>query len=601
MKQKQPINITITSGDRNGGTFTKDFTINVTDSNDPPTDITLSSDVVRRDAPIGTVIGNFSATDQDNSDSHSFSLTSDIFQIVGDTLKTKALLQQDIYSISVTVDDGNGETFDKVFTINTLDFVIMLSENTLDENQPVGTTIGVLSTSDDTGDAARTFTLDVPSMTNFAIVGNTLTSNVVFNYEEGNNTQSISITTTNNAGGNNSQTFMINIMNVNEAPTEIMLSNNAIDENSPIGTNIGTLTTTDPDAGDTHTYTLTTPNDTFLIVEDTLKTNRNLDFETQSSYSLSITTTDNSGRSFPKTFTITVNDVDENANNNPTDITLSNDSIDENALIGTTIGTLTTTDLDSGDTHTYTLTTPNDTFLIDGDTLKTNRAFDFETQSSYSLSITTTDSSGGSFDKMFTITINDVEENTNSDPTDITLSNNTVDENSPVGTEIGRLFTVDPDAGDTHTYTLTTPNDIFQIVGDTLKTNSVLDFETQSSYSLSITTTDNSGGSFDKTFTITVNDVEEDGALSINEVDHLVQVLPVFVKDKCALNIEHAFIGKVVVNIYTLNGTTAKTLVYNKNSRNMSKNIPVTLLPSGVYIVKIQFGKFVALKKIVKH
>ena len=593
--------LSITTTDSSGSTFDKDFTINVTDSNDVPTDINLSNSVVERATSIGTVIGNFSATDPDNGDSHTFTLTSDIFQIVGDTLKTKALLVENTYSISVTADDGNGGTISRDFTIMALDFVIMLSNNSIPENDTIGTTIGFLSTSDDTNDSGRTFAL-VPSMTNFAIVGDTLKSNVVFDYEEGNNTQSISITTTDDEGKDYSQTFMINITNVSDQPpTDITLSNNTVDEDQPVGTTIGTLSTTDLDAGDTHTYTLTTPNDTFQIVGDTLKTNSVLDFETKSSYSLSITTNDGNEGSFDKVFTISVNDLDENANNDPTDITLSNDSIDEDSPIGTTIGTLTTTDLDTGDTHTYTLTTPNDTFLIEGNILKTNRTFDFETQSSYSLSITTTDSSGSTFDKMFTITINDVEENTNSDPTDITLSISTVDENEPVGTKIGRLFTVDPDAGDTHTYTLTTPNAAFQIVEDTLKTNSVLDFETQSSYSLSITTTDNSGGSFSKTFTITVNNVGEDGALSINEVDHLVQVLPVFVKDKCALNIEHAFIGKVVVNMYTLNGTTAKTLVYNKKSRNMSKNIPVTLLPSGVYIVKIQFGNFVALKKIVKH
>ena len=594
--------LSITTTDNSGGSFSKDFIINVTDSNDVPTDINLSNDIVERATSIGTVIGNFTATDPDNGDSHTFTLTSDIFQIVGDTLKTKALLVENTYSISVTADDGNGGIISRDFTIMALDFVIMLSNKSIPENDTIGTTIGLLSTSDDTNDSGRTFALDVPSMTNFAIVGDTLKSNVIFDYEEGNNIQSISITTTDDEGEDYPQTFMINITNVSDQPpTDITLSNNTVDEDQPIGTTIGTLSTTDLDAGDTHTYTLTTPNDTFQIVGDTLKTNSVLDFETKSSYSLSITTNDGNEGSFDKVFTISVNDLDENANNDPTDITLSNDSIDEDSPIGTTIGTLTTTDLDTGDTHTYTLTTPNDTFLIEGNILKTNRTFDFETQSSYSLSITTTDSSGSTFNKDFTITINDVEENTNSDPTDITLSISTVDENEPVGTEIGRLFTVDPDAGDTHTYTLTTPNDTFQIVGDTLKTNSVLDFETQSSYTLSITTTDNSGGSFDKEFTITVNDVEEDGALSINEVDHLVQVLPVFVKDKCALNIEHAFIGKVVVNMYTLNGTTAKTLVYNKKSQNMSKNIPVTLLPSGVYIVKIQFGNFVALKKIVKH
>ena len=42
----------------------------------------------------------------------------------------------------------------------------------------------------------------------------------------------------------------------NLAPTDISLSNASIDENQPSGTDVGTLTTTDPDAGDTHTYTL---------------------------------------------------------------------------------------------------------------------------------------------------------------------------------------------------------------------------------------------------------------------------------------------------------------------------------------------------------
>ena len=44
--------------------------------------------------------------------------------------------------------------------------------------------------------------------------------------------------------------------NVNQAPTDISLSSNTIDENLPSNTVIGNFTTTDPDAGDTHTYTL---------------------------------------------------------------------------------------------------------------------------------------------------------------------------------------------------------------------------------------------------------------------------------------------------------------------------------------------------------
>src|ERR671925_851062 len=42
----------------------------------------------------------------------------------------------------------------------------------------------------------------------------------------------------------------------NQAPTDIQLSNSSIAENQTPPVNVGTLTTTDPDAGDTHTYSL---------------------------------------------------------------------------------------------------------------------------------------------------------------------------------------------------------------------------------------------------------------------------------------------------------------------------------------------------------
>ena len=44
-------------------------------------------------------------------------------------------------------------------------------------------------------------------------------------------------------------------------------------------------------------------------------------------------------------------------------------------------------------------------------------------------------------------------------PTGITLTNNTINENSDVGTTIGMLSTVDTDISDTHTYTLKVNDD----------------------------------------------------------------------------------------------------------------------------------------------
>jgi hypothetical protein len=78
--------------------------------------------------------------------------------------------------------------------------------------------------------------------------------------------------------------FTITVSDVNEAPTELALSNNTIAENQPAGTVIGTLSTTDPDVGDTFTYTLvsgtgSTDNASFDIVGDQVTTATVFDYE----------------------------------------------------------------------------------------------------------------------------------------------------------------------------------------------------------------------------------------------------------------------------------------------------------------------------------
>jgi autotransporter-associated beta strand protein len=305
----------------------------------------------------------------------------------------------------------------------------------------------------------------------------------------------------------------------NAAPTDIALSATAVDENQPIGTTVGTLTTTDPDAGNTFTYTLVagagdTDNAAFSIDGDALKTGAVFDYETKSSYTVRVRTTDQGGLSWEEAFTIDINDVVEDPNAAPTDIALAPAAVDENQPIGTTVGTLTTTDPDAGNTFTYTLVagagdTDNAAFSIDGDALKTGAVFDYETKSSYTVRVRTTDQGGLWYEEAFTIGINDVVESPNAAPTDIALSATAVDENRPFGTTVGTLTTTDPDAGDTFTYTLVpgagdTDNASFSIVGDALKTGAVFDYETKSSYSIRIRTTDQGGLWWEEAFTIDI-------------------------------------------------------------------------------------------------
>jgi hypothetical protein len=82
-----------------------------------------------------------------------------------------------------------------------------------------------------------------------------LRTNTIFNFTQ---TQSynLPIVVTDITGKTFTKTFTINILDLPQAPTNIILSNTTIPENEPINTVVGTFTTTDPDIGNTHTYTL---------------------------------------------------------------------------------------------------------------------------------------------------------------------------------------------------------------------------------------------------------------------------------------------------------------------------------------------------------
>jgi len=107
----------------------------------------------------------------------------------------------------------------------------------------------------------------------------------------------------------------------------------------------------------------------------------------------------------------------------------------------------------------------------------------------------------------FTITVNNV----NDAPSDINISSNSIAENSVSGTTIGTLSVTDVDSGDSATFSFCGGVDDgnFIITGITLKSNSVFDYETKSSYSICVRVTDSGSATFDKNITISITDVNE--------------------------------------------------------------------------------------------
>lgn len=251
-------------------------------------------------------------------------------------------------------------------------------------------------------------------------------------------------------------------------------------------------------AGETQTFTVT-PTDDLIIEND-----ENLTISLSNlSTSLGVDITDGA------TVTITNDDF----NNFPTDISLSTTSIAENNALDATIGNLATTDADAGDSHTYSLVSgtgadDNGSFTIDGNTLKVNNtSFNFEDRTSYSIRVQTDDGNGGTFAKALTVEVTNVNET----PFALSLTNSTIDE-ADEAQQVGSLMTLDPDNGDSFSYTLVagegdTDNGQFAISGSTLSTAGAIDFEDGASRNIRVQVTDAGGLTFEQAFTITIEDV----------------------------------------------------------------------------------------------
>ncbi|MDA7979108.1 MAG: DUF4347 domain-containing protein [Pirellulales bacterium] len=102
----------------------------------------------------------------------------------------------------------------------------------------------------------------------------------------------------------------------------------------------------------------------------------------------------------------------------------------------------------------------------------------------------------------------------NDTPTAINLAGSTVDENVANGMLVGTASTVDPDVGDVFTYSLVDDAAgrfaINSVTGDlTVAAGSALDHETAANHIVTIRTTDSGGLTYDQSFTISVNDINE--------------------------------------------------------------------------------------------
>ncbi|WP_162894097.1 PA14 domain-containing protein [Phaeobacter sp. LSS9] len=498
------VTVTVTATDAGGNSSDQAFTLTVTDVDEAPEGLSLSSSVVAENAA-GAAIGTLTASDPEGG-ALTFTVDDARFEVQGDgTLKLKDGISLDYeaepsVTVTVTATDAGGNSSDQAFTLTVSDAdedagTLSLDNTTLSEND-TGAAVGVVS-SDAPGGGPYTFTVDDAR---FEVQGDgtlKLKDGISLDYEA---EPSVTVTVTaTDAGGNSSdQAFTLTVTDVDEAPEGLSLSSSVVAENAA-GAAIGTLTASDPEGG---ALTFTVDDARFEVQGYgtlKLKDGISLDYEAEPSVTVTVTATDAGGNSSDQAFTLTVTDVDEA----PEGLSLSSSVVAENAA-GAAIGTLTASDPEGG---AITFTVDDARFEVQGDgtlKLKDGISLDYEAEPSVTVTVTATDAGGNSSDQAFTLTVTDVDEA----PEGLSLSSSVVAENA-AGAAIGTLTASDPEGG---ALTFTVDDARFEVQGDgtlKLKDGISLDYEAEPSVTVTVTATDAGGNSSDQAFTLTVTDVDE--------------------------------------------------------------------------------------------
>lgn len=184
-------------------------------------------------------------------------------------------------------------------------------------------------------------------------------------------------------------------------------------------------------------------------------------------------------------------------------------------------------------------------------------------------------------------------------PTELRLSNDTIQENKPAMTAIGKLSTIDPDAGDFHTYALVSIPNVsdnnaeFKVVDDVLYSNAVFQ-GTQEMKKVSIRSKDQFGAYVDSSFVIKVKANVLTSIPTVNALSSQVMVYPNPVKTDLYVDLLQQFQGRW--RIYSLDGR----LLMEGDLKSKTK-IDVSSLSKGSYLLKVESkkinGSFVVLKQ----
>ncbi|MBN8655678.1 MAG: DUF4082 domain-containing protein, partial [Anaerolineae bacterium] len=408
-----------------------------------------------------------------------------------------------------------------VNSVNDVPTTTGITNVTVDEDA-LDTTVDLFPSFADVEDADNALTYSIQANTNTALFTSvTVTGgqNLVLDYApNASGTANITIRATDTGTDFIETTFTVIVNPVNDAPTDIALTNNTLDENLPIGTLIGTLSTTDVDPIDNFNYSFCGGvNDaSFSLIGNQLLTSAIFNYEAQNSYSICIRSTDSGFTFFDETFTITVNNVNEAPTTSGiAPVTVNEDSADTTIDLWTSFA-----DAEEADNLLiYSIENNTNAALFTSVAIAGNQnlVLDYSPNASGTADITirTTDAGGLFVETTFTVTVNAVNDNpTTSGIAPLTVNEDAADSSIDLFPSLADVE--DADAQLTYTVTGNTNVALFTSTNIVAGQNLVLDFAPNASGAADITVraTDTGGLFVDTTFTVTVNAINDNPTTS---------------------------------------------------------------------------------------
>jgi protocadherin Fat 4 len=548
------IDIEVTATSADGSTSTETFSINVSDIDEfdvgSISDTDTSANTIAEDVSNGDSVGiTASATDADVTDGVTYSLSDDaggIFEIDASTGEVSIADASGIdyedatsHTIEVTATSDDGSTSTQSYTINVTDVdefdVSAVSDtdsaaNTIAENASAGDEVGVTASASDADATNSNVTYSVDDARFEVAADGTVTVATGASFDaETEGSIDIEVTATSEDGSTSTETFSINVSDIDEfdvgAVSDSNATSNAVDEDASVGDTVGiTALATDGDVTDGVTYSLSDDAGGLFDIDAStgvVTVAGSLDAETDTSHTIEVTATSDDGSTSSQTFSIGVNDVNETSITAISDTDGSGNSVTEGASVGTAVGiTAFASDADATDTVSYSLSSnPGDFFAIDANTGEVTVAgsLDYETDTSHTIEVTATSSDGTTSTQTFTIAVGDEDEHDVGSISDTDGSANTIAEDASNGDSVGITASATDADGSNNTVTYSLSDDaggIFEIDASTGEVSiadaSGIDYEDATSHTIEVTATSADGSTSTQSYTIDVTDVAED-------------------------------------------------------------------------------------------